>query len=107
MKGKHCLFANPALYRRASAKGNGWLKAGAALLGLLLQAPDVARADDPGATHYPDLQPYSPYDLRVEFDSGHKLLKFSVANANFGQGEVQQCFRNKISALQTMEDKDS
>jgi hypothetical protein len=61
-----------------------------ALVGVVLYIVNVAKADAPGAAHYPDLQPYPAYSLRVDSSTGrHKLLDFSAAIGNFGDGPME------------------
>ena len=62
----------------------------AAGLGGIALAVRVAHANPPGTIHYPDLQTLPPFDIRIQNDSTthHKLLRFSNAIANLGEGPM-------------------
>lgn len=57
-----------------------------ASFGLLLGTVD---ASNPDTIHYPDLQTWKAYDLRIDRSGGRKLLRFSNTVANRGQGPLE------------------
>jgi len=60
-------------------------------LGCSVIAIRMARANPPDTIHYPDLQTLPPYDITIQNDpvTHHKLLRFSNAIANLGEGPME------------------
>ncbi len=63
----------------------------AALIASTLAFTTVAQAGDPGTPHRPDLQTLPPADLHIQRvkGTGEKLLRFSNAVANLGDGRLE------------------
>jgi hypothetical protein len=72
-------------------------------VGSLALAVWVAEANEPGAIHYPDLQTLPPYDFKIQNESGthRKLLRFSNAIANLGEGPMELIPHNDASTGRT------
>jgi len=60
-------------------------------------------ANEPDAVHYPDLQTLPPYDLKIRNDSSthRKLLRFSNAIANLGEGPIELVPQNNATTGKT------
>ena len=75
----------------------------AAGLGCLPLTLPVADANESGAVHYPDLQTLRPYDFKIQNDSSthRKLLRFSNAIANLGEGPIELVPQNNATTGRT------
>ena len=64
---------------------------------------NVSFAGPPGTIHYPDLQTLPPSDIGIEYDrtTGHKLLRFSNAIANLGEGPLEVIPTNNATTATT------
>ncbi|PYM13498.1 MAG: hypothetical protein DME18_08885 [Verrucomicrobia bacterium] len=89
-KRKQSVFP-PGPQNRSFVKWFPTLVCAAGLLGCFALAVRVAQANPPGTIHYPDLQTLPPYDIRIQNDPGthQKLLRFSNAIANLGEGPME------------------
>jgi hypothetical protein len=76
-----------------------WFSILAVGLGCLVIAVRIARANPPDAIHYPDLQTLPPYDITIQNDptTHHKLLRFSNAIANLGEGPMELIPQNNAA----------
>src|SRR6266704_1311860 len=56
-----------------------------------------------GTIHYPDLRTLPPSDIGIEYDptTGQKLLRFSNAIANLGEGPLEVIPTNKATTATT------
>jgi hypothetical protein len=88
-----------------------WVTAG---LGSLVLTERVAEASEPGVVHYPDLQTLPPYNFKIQNESGthRKLLRFSNAIANLGEGPMELVPQNNdatgtTDAYQTLYTQDA
>jgi len=89
---------------RVSAVKRRWTAALAtAGIGSLALAVPAVDANEPGAIHYPDLQTLPPYNFRIQNESGthRKLLRFSNAIANLGEGPMELIPQNDSATGRT------
>jgi hypothetical protein len=70
----------------------------AGLGGLALTAHEAC-ANEPGTVHYPDLQTLPPYNFKIQNDPAahRKLLRFSNAIANLGEGPLELVPQNNAT----------
>lgn len=54
-----------------------------------LVLPTGGWSDSPGVVHYPDLQTWTPYEVRIERSGKTRLLRFSNTIANRGEGPLE------------------
>src|SRR5438046_10732781 len=64
---------------------------------------NVSFAGPPGRIHYPDLQTLPPSDIGIAYDrtTGQKLLRFSNAIANLGEGPLEVIPTNNATTATT------